>query len=287
MDDKLIRKCSNLNIQDDDTWTLPGKVIIRVIDVNRFVFQFFHWRDKEKVMEGRPWCFDQQLLILESITDNEKTSQVALNHSPFWIRVYNLPFNCRSNVALQTLTGGMGSIMEIEPDEFELDKFRRIRILLDVRKPLRRSQRIKNKDGSVVTIDFKYERLPFFCFACGVMGHSEKECSKEEEDGKEKNLEWGLWLKASPRKGRMRNLEEVNYLKSCKKISFVGRKASHPDTGASRSSGASKENDMACRGLLEDEASSFDNEKTRNMSGNIGTLPNNDVSGNKNCFRVH
>ncbi|KAL2932432.1 Helicase SEN1 [Bienertia sinuspersici] len=46
--------------------------------------------------------------------------------------------------------------------------------MLDISKPLRRVQRIKNKAGQIMLIDYKYERLPFFCFLCGFMGHNEK-----------------------------------------------------------------------------------------------------------------
>lgn len=37
-------------------WSMTGKVVIRAIGANSFIFQFFHWREKEKVMVGRPWC---------------------------------------------------------------------------------------------------------------------------------------------------------------------------------------------------------------------------------------
>lgn len=52
-------------------WNLQGKVLIRVIDTNLFAFQLFHWREKEKILGGGTWCFDQQLLILNSITGDE------------------------------------------------------------------------------------------------------------------------------------------------------------------------------------------------------------------------
>lgn len=32
-------------------WAVSKKVVIQSVAANLFVFQFFHWRDKEKVME--------------------------------------------------------------------------------------------------------------------------------------------------------------------------------------------------------------------------------------------
>ncbi|KAL2929827.1 Gag polyprotein [Bienertia sinuspersici] len=76
-------------------------------------------------------------------------------------------------------------------DELCLGKFRRAKVVLDVTKPLRRFQRIKNKDGRVIKVDYKYERLPFFCFNCGVIGHSEKDCLGSEDEGSNGEYGWG------------------------------------------------------------------------------------------------
>ncbi|KAL2944170.1 hypothetical protein RDABS01_032517 [Bienertia sinuspersici] len=36
---------------------------------------------------------------------------------------------------------------------------------MGVSKPIKREQRIKNKEGKVMKIEIKYERLPTFCYA--------------------------------------------------------------------------------------------------------------------------
>lgn len=48
-------------------WDLHRNMVVRAIDTNTLVFQFFHWKDKEKIMEGRSWCFDHKLLVLDAI----------------------------------------------------------------------------------------------------------------------------------------------------------------------------------------------------------------------------
>lgn len=54
----------------------------------------------------------------------------------------------------------------------------RIRVTIDLSKPLKRRMKVK-KSGSVwVWITFKYENVPTFCFICGLLGHSEKFCNK-------------------------------------------------------------------------------------------------------------
>lgn len=203
------------------SWGVQQKVVIKAIELNLFVFQFFHWRDKDKVLAGRPWCFDQQLLLLNEVTGNEQPADVSLSFSPFWVRIHNLPFNCRSPEDINTIASSMGTILEIENDELGLEKFCRVRVLVDVHKPLRRFQKIKNKNNNVVTIEFKYERLPFFCFMCGRMGHHEKDCQEATENEGEKELGWGLWLKATPRRGRSQYLVDTELLLKGQKRLFV------------------------------------------------------------------
>ncbi|XP_010674813.1 uncharacterized protein LOC104890894 [Beta vulgaris subsp. vulgaris] len=189
-------------------WAVSKKVVIQAVAANLFVIHFFHWRDKEKVMEGRPWCFDQHLLVLNELSGDEQPTKIPLNLSPFWVRIYHLPFNCRSDNDVRAITVALGLVLSIEPDALGLNKYRRVKVLLDVNKPLRRIQKIKGKNGTTLTIEFKYERLPYFCFKCGVMGHGEKDCPSALDDPQDGNFGWGLWLKASPRKGRSRYLEE-------------------------------------------------------------------------------
>lgn len=127
----------------------------------------------------------------------------------------------------------MGEILEIEDDTLGLDRYRRLRIMLDVSRPLRRVKATTDKRGREVLVEFAYERLPFFCFACGVMGHSERDCIAVSEEDKKKGLEWGMFLRASPRKGRGKEMEELAALPACRRNLFVTKKADCQAMGSS------------------------------------------------------
>lgn len=54
----------------------------------------------------------------------------------------------------------------------------RVRVAVDVTKPLKRRMKIKKTAEEWYWISLKYENVPTFCFICGVLGHSEKFCSR-------------------------------------------------------------------------------------------------------------
>lgn len=51
------------------------------------------------------------------------------------------------------------------------------RVAIDICKPLCRGVLLQtDRSGKKDWFDLQYEKLPFFCKSCGVMGHSELEC---------------------------------------------------------------------------------------------------------------
>lgn len=68
-------------------WAPVHGVVIRVLGPNLLAFRFFHWRDKEKVLEGRPRCFENNLILMKDNEGDEQPDHVLINHSPFWVRI--------------------------------------------------------------------------------------------------------------------------------------------------------------------------------------------------------
>nr|GLL37811.1 uncharacterized protein LOC109174453 [Ipomoea trifida] len=56
--------------------------------------------------------------------------------------------------------------------------FYRVRVAIDISKPLKKQMKLKRDNGSWAFVDFRFERLPTFCFLCGVIGHGDKYCPK-------------------------------------------------------------------------------------------------------------
>jgi hypothetical protein len=80
-------------------------------------------------------------------------------------------------------------------------QYMRLRVKMDVRVPLKKDAKVKDRNGNWCTVRFKYEKLGIFCFVCGVMGHAENRCeirfAMESDDG---IREWSNDLRAEPRR---------------------------------------------------------------------------------------
>lgn len=71
-----------------------------------------------------------------------------------------------------------------------------IRVRFDITKPLKRFVRVGvDTDEEEVIILLTYEKLPDFCYRCGIIGHALRDC--EDEKVVASNLEYGNWLRAS------------------------------------------------------------------------------------------
>ncbi|KAL2935841.1 Tetraacyldisaccharide 4'-kinase [Bienertia sinuspersici] len=99
-------------------------------------------RDREKVLDGAPWNFDNQLLFLKHVHGGEQPESIVLDKCPFWVRLYNFPLDSRTKGDVTIIARNMGEVLEVEEDDLGWDKSRRVRVLLDVTKPLRQSQKI-------------------------------------------------------------------------------------------------------------------------------------------------
>ncbi|KAF7831270.1 cysteine desulfurase mitochondrial-like [Senna tora] len=98
-------------------WRTKHGVDIKEIDKNLYMFQFFHWKDRDKVLEGEPWWFDKQVLTLKEITGDEQPSELRSSRVPFWIRVYDLPFNQRTELAAKSLGDKVGHYLTYDDSE--------------------------------------------------------------------------------------------------------------------------------------------------------------------------
>ena len=96
----------------------------------------------------------------------------------FWVQIWGLPFENLSEDVGKDLGNNLGRYLETDKRMWLMEQARFLRVRVDIpfNKPLHRGGNILNLDEEKTWVNFKYERLPFFCYVCGYLGHDEKHC---------------------------------------------------------------------------------------------------------------
>lgn len=182
-------------------------MICRELENNLISFQFHSSRDMDRVLSMEPWQFNKHVLVLAKLSANIQPSFMRFDKTPCWIRVYDIPIMGRQKKSLQLIGNRFGEVLEIEDNKFNgLARSIRLKIILDLNKPLKRGTHIRMGNVELCWIPITYERLPSFCYWCGKLGHSFKDCDDYHEQGiqegdeVEKNLPYGEWMKSPPMK---------------------------------------------------------------------------------------
>lgn len=179
-------------------WNPAYGLTCREIETNLFSFQFKNIRDLQKVLSMEPWTFNKHILVLKRAKSDVQPSAMNMDSVPFWIRIYDLPYGGRSEDIIQQIGTRIGKVLEIDKSTLQgMSRSVRVKVEINLRKPLRRGTKISMGQGEPLWLPLKYERLQSFCYTCGRLGHNLNECDTDED--KEEPL-YGEWLRASPMK---------------------------------------------------------------------------------------
>ncbi|KAL5782425.1 hypothetical protein ACOSP7_007454 [Xanthoceras sorbifolium] len=116
--------------------------------------------------------------------DRKRVLMEVFQWTDFWIQIHNVPLICMSkNIGLM-LEKRLGKVKDIDVGAFGdyFGKFLRVKISVDVKKPLKRILCVKlegMKEEKILLL--KYERLLKYSFCCSLIGHSFRECPNDDE----------------------------------------------------------------------------------------------------------
>lgn len=138
--------------------------------------------------------FRRQLVFYGGFQWLHTASKMEFEKASFWVRMFNLPLACMSETIGLHIGSSVGTVEDVETEEDGVGwvEYLRVKIWLDLSKPLARG-RVLKIDGSTTWIAFQYETFPKFFFQCGVIRHGVAGCQ-----GDPKKMEFRTWLRASP-----------------------------------------------------------------------------------------
>ena len=158
------------------------------------------------VLDRSPCSFDKRLIMMKRFHGDSSPANVTFRHSPFWIHIFNIPIKSMNKAVGTRIGNEMGELLMVDAPKSGLawGPIFLIRVNVDIIKPLMHGKMIQIEDLEPSWVVFKYERLPIFCYRCGILGHQDKECPQLKMgcfSSDDDVFQFGPWLRSLPPKG--------------------------------------------------------------------------------------
>ena len=184
-------------------WRTKRDFEISDMGENRVLFLFQDKEDLDRVLLQGSWSFDKYILLLHKLEVGESVTSLSFHKVAFWVQIYGLPTLSQTKEAGLCVGGILGKVEKVGVGDkgFNMGCYLRIRVTMDISQPLSRGRLVRMGGSDSRWVEFKYERLPVFCYLCGKINHNEKDCTEWIHSADSINSEekqYGLWLRAIP-----------------------------------------------------------------------------------------
>ncbi|TXG70470.1 hypothetical protein EZV62_005405 [Acer yangbiense] len=170
---KLVNRDAFMDVMQS-IWRVNEGVEIEPVEGNVFAFHFRNVEDRKRIQTCGPWSFDRAMIVFEEPTDIGEVS------------------NLKMIGQVQDIDMGMATDSS--------GRYVRVRVVVNTKDLLIRSIRVDLMgDGQIKTLLLRYERLMDYCFKCGRLEHSLRECVESGEVKviiSEAQMRLNVWLRA-------------------------------------------------------------------------------------------
>jgi hypothetical protein len=149
-----------------------------------------------------------------------------------WVRLLDLPLGWMNTLRGTRAMKLLGDVVKLDVDNDGKASvpFLRARVAIDMSKPIKRGVLLKmSKDSAPEWFDARYEKLPFFCRSCGVIGHSDLFCATPTPRDEEGNLPYELSLRVDDKRKKLQSFAEAAK-ESLNSVSSAGSKQTRGST---------------------------------------------------------
>ncbi|PPR85315.1 hypothetical protein GOBAR_AA35374 [Gossypium barbadense] len=181
-------------------WYTKEEVDFVALKEGAVIVKFGCLEDRSRILKLMPWLFDKCLFSMVPFVKGKNIASYEFGLSPFWLRVYNIPIELMDRQLVVAVGNAIGELVAIDWKDRNgaWTEFMRLKVKIDISKPLRRIVKLVSRYGGETIEVIKYERLPDFCYMCGLIGHTFKNCKDNREGAgiNDSNAQYGSWMRA-------------------------------------------------------------------------------------------
>ncbi|XP_023638859.1 uncharacterized protein At4g02000-like [Capsella rubella] len=170
------QKMSNLIHEMPRLWRVYNRARGIALSNDQFQFIFDSETELQTVLNAGAWTFNDWSLTLERWV--EKPPDDYLKVLPIWIWLRNIPVNHNTADTIKAIVAHIGQVTDVafDPLKPRSKGYVRVRVLFDVRRPLKNSRLLQIPSGEQVTIGVEYERIRRRCYQCQRLTHDKERC---------------------------------------------------------------------------------------------------------------
>lgn len=177
---------------------------------NTLLFNFNAESDLERVLANEPWTYDKYIILFKRVEEDAAVETIMFSSVPIWVQMHGLPIRRLSREVAMDMGSLIGQVIPYTSEEEERsgENKPRTKVRLDITQPLCQGRRVKMGKDRSGWVSFKYERLPNFCYQCGLLTHGDKDCSetsKRPYTGSPDQAQFGPWLQADLEKSHRKS----------------------------------------------------------------------------------
>ncbi|KAF5454944.1 hypothetical protein F2P56_024573 [Juglans regia] len=95
-------------------WRISKPASFREVRTNVFVITFATQADKERVWVGKPWLFDNCLMVLNMYDGLTQPDALSFATERFWVQLHDLPFACMNRDCGMQIGGVIGKVINVD-----------------------------------------------------------------------------------------------------------------------------------------------------------------------------
>ena len=158
-------------------WRAKKEFKVREAGDHILLFVFELELDTKRVLANEPWTFDKRVVLLQRFDGSTSARYLRFTKLKIWVQIHGLPMRMLDSETAVEIGETLGQVIPCENSSEQVGgDLLQIQVEIDVLKPLCRGRQIALDETEETWVSFKYEKLPNFCYWCGLISHDGKDC---------------------------------------------------------------------------------------------------------------